>query len=263
MKNICVFLIPLILSCFLINHLFSSENDEVSFTILYDNYVVNENVKADWGFSCFIKGTEKTILFDTGTRSEILFHNINQLNVDIKEVEYIVISHDHGDHTGGLFPVLKKNNKVSVYLPASFYSKYVKKIENMEAQAVSIEDPVEICKDVYLTGEMGSMIKEQSLILNTDKGLVIVTGCSHQGIVNILKKAKEMFDKKIYLVFGGFHLMRTPKDQVREIIKTFRDMGVCKVGATHCTGVAQIEMFKKEYGEDFMKIGVGKVITIK
>jgi 7,8-dihydropterin-6-yl-methyl-4-(beta-D-ribofuranosyl)aminobenzene 5'-phosphate synthase len=234
----------------------------LKFTILYDNYLHKEGTKPDWGFSCLIEGTEKTILFDTGTNPEILMHNIGQLEVDLKDVEQIVISHNHHDHTGGLNAVLEKNHEVSVYLPVSFPYEFVRNVETKKAQVISVDEPVEICQNVYSTGEMGDQIKEQSLILNTEKGLIIVTGCSHQGIVAILKKAKELFDRPIHLVFGGFHLGAKTNAELEEIIRNFKEIGVEKCGATHCTGDKAIEMFKKAFGENYVPMGTGRVFEV-
>jgi len=238
------------------------EKKSIKFTILYDNYVFKEGTKSDWGFSCLIEGTEKTILFDTGGKSDVLFHNIDQLKVNLSEVEQIVISHIHWDHTGGLLSVLDKNPDVQVYLPISFPKDFVKKVESKKARVVSVDEPLEICKNVFLTGEMGDQIKEQSLIVNTSKGLIVVTGCSHQGIVNIIKRAKEMLNKDVCLVFGGFHLMRHSDEDVKNIIKQFKDLGVVKCGATHCTGDRAIELFKKAYGKNYVPMGTGKVLKI-
>ena len=235
----------------------------VRFTILYDNYMFEEGTKPDWGFACLIEGTEKTILFDTGTQPDILMHNVKKMNVDLAEIEQIVISHDHGDHTGGLSDVLSVNPDVTVYLPVSFPSDFVRGVEHYHARVESVNDPVEICKNVFLTGEMGSRIREQSLIVDTQKGLVIVTGCSHQGIVNILQRAKKIVDKPIYLVFGGFHLGDTPDSTLREIVQSFEHLGVKKCGATHCTGERAIRMFKKAFGENYMPMGTGKVFVVE
>jgi len=234
----------------------------IKITILYDNYIFSEGTKSDWGFACLIEGTEKTILFDTGTKSDILWYNIEKLNADLSKVEQIVISHNHGDHTGGLQSVLEKNSEVSVFLPVSFANEYVSSVEGAGAKVIAVDQPREICRDVYLTGQMGDQIKEQSLIIDTPKGLVVVTGCSHQGIVNILNKAKEILNKDIYLVFGGFHLMRHSDKQVKEIIQQFKNLGVKQCGATHCTGDKAIAMFKEAYGENYVPMGVGKVIKI-
>ncbi|MEE8605326.1 MAG: MBL fold metallo-hydrolase [Candidatus Aminicenantaceae bacterium] len=235
----------------------------LKFTILYNNYLHKQGTKPDWGFSCLIEGTEKVILFDTGTQPDILLHNVDHLGVDLKKVEQIVISHDHHDHIGGLSKVLDRNHEVSVYMPASFAKEIVRSVERKNAKVVSIDEPVEICSNVYSTGEMGVQIKEQSLIINTKKGLIIVTGCSHQGIVNILKRAKKLFDKPIYLVFGGFHLGGTAEAKVAAIIQDFKEIGVEKCGATHCTGDRPIELFKKAFGDNFVPMGTGRILEIK
>lgn len=234
----------------------------VKFTILYDNYLYKEGTKPDWGFSCLIEGTEKTILFDTGTRPEILLHNVKEMNVDFNKVQQIVISHNHGDHTGGLSDVLARNSNVTVYLPVSFPKDFVRGVEHYKARVESVDDPIEICENVFLTGEMGERIKEQSLVINTPKGLVIVTGCSHQGIVNILKKANLMLDKPIYLVFGGFHLGNASDSTLNTIIESFKEMKVEKCGATHCTGDKAIAMFKEAFGDNYMPMGTGKVFVV-
>jgi len=232
------------------------------FTILYDNYLYKEGTKADWGFSCLIEGTEKTILFDTGTQPEILMHNVEVLGVDLKKVDQIVISHDHGDHTGGFPAVLKKNPNVTVFFPVSFPPEFGRRVESLKAEVRTVDEPIEICRDVSLTGEMGDEIKEQSLIIDTPKGLIIVTGCSHPGIVNILKRAREIRDKPIYLVFGGFHLGNKSNAEMEEIIAAFKELKVEKCGATHCTGDAQIAMFKKAFGENYVSMGTGRVIEV-
>lgn len=235
---------------------------QIRMTILYDNYHYKEGLETDWGFSCLIQGTQKTILFDTGTHSQILFQNIQKLNRDPQKVQSVVISHNHGDHTGGLVPFLKKNHRVAVCFPASFPDDFSQRIQELGARVVPVGKPHQICKDVYLTGELGIGIKEQSLILNAPKGMVVVTGCSHPGIVKILMRAKDILKKNIYLVFGGFHLLNKSEGEVIEIISRFKEMGVTKVGATHCTGAKAIRMFKEAYKDNFIEMGVGKVIKI-
>jgi 7,8-dihydropterin-6-yl-methyl-4-(beta-D-ribofuranosyl)aminobenzene 5'-phosphate synthase len=232
------------------------------FTVLYDNYLYKEGTRADWGFSCLIEGAEKTILFDTGADPRILMHNIEALGVDLKKVGQIIISHNHGDHTGGLSAVLERNPDVTVFYPASFPEEFGRRVESLKARFQRVDKPVEICRDVYLTGEMGIDIKEQSLVIDTSKGLIIVTGCSHPGIVNILKRAKEIRDEPVRLVLGGFHLGGKSEAEMREIIAAFKDLKVEKCGATHCTGEAQIAMFKKAFGENYVPMGTGRVIEI-
>ena len=239
-----------------------SADQPLRLTVLYDNYLHKEGTKADWGFSCLIEGTEKTILFDTGTQPEILRHNVGVLGIDLKKVDQIVISHGHGDHTGGLPVVLELNPNLTVFFPVSFPAEFGRRVENFGAIAKAVDSPLEICRNVYLTGEMGDEIKEQSLIIDTAKGLVIVTGCSHQGIVNILKRAREIRDRPIYLVFGGFHLGNKTDAEMQEILAGFRELKVEKCGATHCTGNPQIAMFKKAFGENYVPMGTGRVIEV-
>jgi 7,8-dihydropterin-6-yl-methyl-4-(beta-D-ribofuranosyl)aminobenzene 5'-phosphate synthase len=246
----------------IINKTDQGEKNTIIMTILYDNYLAVEGTKTEWGFSCFIEGAEKTILFDTGGDSKILMHNINYLNIDLSKVDQIVISHNHWDHIGGLTAVLEKIPNKPVYLPYSVPYDSIRRTEIAGGNVVPVNEPVEICKHVFLTGEMGDQIKEQSLIVNTPKGMVIVTGCSHPGIVNILKRAKEILDRDIYLVFGGFHLMQHSDEQVKAIIEDFKKLGVVKCGASHCTGDRQIALFKEAFGENYVPIGTGKVLQI-
>ncbi|MBN2000121.1 MBL fold metallo-hydrolase [candidate division KSB1 bacterium] len=237
-------------------------SNPITLTILYDNYIFLENTRADWGFSCLVEGTEKTILFDTGTKPEILWHNINLLKKDMKNIDIIVLSHDHLDHTGGLWSVLEKNSHVTVFIPAVFPQEFFDKVKKTGAQVVKVTDSVNICNGVYTTGQMGTDIPEQGLILYTLKGVVLITGCSHPGIVRMLEHTKEITQKDIYLSLGGYHLMRHSDEQVEKIIKKFQNMGVFNCGATHCTGDRVIDMFKKAYGDHYVEMGAGRVIQI-
>jgi 7,8-dihydropterin-6-yl-methyl-4-(beta-D-ribofuranosyl)aminobenzene 5'-phosphate synthase len=239
------------------------ETKYFSVTILYDNYVFTEGLKPDWGFSCFLTGTEKTILFDTGTKGDLLLENIEKLKINPKDVEIVVISHNHGDHTGGLLSFLGKNSNVSVYLPPSCSGDFVQKVKATGAKVIAVDSPIEICKGVHLTGPMGTQIIEQSMIVDTAEGAVVVTGCSHPGIVEIVRKSKEILPKDIRLVFGGFHLLRKSDVEIQRIISEFRKLGVEKAGPTHCTGDRAIQMFKQAYGPDFVQMGVGRRLKIE
>jgi 7,8-dihydropterin-6-yl-methyl-4-(beta-D-ribofuranosyl)aminobenzene 5'-phosphate synthase len=237
-------------------------HDKIKVTILYDNYIHTEGTKSDWGYSCLIEGTEKTILFDAGTKGDILMHNMRKLNVNPKNVDLVVISHEHGDHTGGLPAFFKENSNVTVYHPVSFSDNFVRAVNQAGATAIPVDKPVELCEGVYSTGEMrGGPIEEQSLVLETSQGLVVITGCSHQGIVNLVSKARTMSDKNIHIVFGGFHLFQHSDEAVSEIITQFKKQGVAKCGATHCTGDRQIGLFEQAYGSNFVKMGVGLVLS--
>ena len=236
-------------------------DDTITVTILYDNTAFAPGTEADWGFSCLVEGTGKTILFDAGTKPEVFFRNVEALDVDLTEVDLVVISHEHGDHTGALAQVLEQNHGLTVYHPVSFSGQFVSSVTHAGATSVPVTEPVEIIDDVYLTGELGGDIKEQSLILRTGDGLVVITGCSHPGIVEILERTQQILDEEIFMVFGGFHLLRHSDDEMVAITEQFKQLGVERCGATHCTGDRQIAAFHDAYGENFVAMGAGKVLT--
>ena len=231
-------------------------------TILYDNTVFLQGTIADWGFSCLVQGLDKTILFDTGTKPDILMHNIKKLGVKLKDIDLIVLSHEHNDHTGGLMTVLKRNSEVTVYAPVSFSDEFFHNVEKSKAAVVKVDKPIEICPGAHLTGEMGESIIEQGLVIDTPKGSVVILGCSHPGVDNMVRRAKEILNRDVYLVLGGFHMLRYSESQVDETIKSLRAMGVVKCGATHCTGDNVISEFKKAFAHDFITMGTGRIIEI-
>lgn len=260
MKKI-MFLLASILLSFIGNIIEYVEGAErISMTIIYDNYIFKEGTRSDWGFACFIEGTEKTILFDTGYQAQILLQNIDSLRIDLDSLDLIFISHNHGDHTGGLDSILGRKSGVPVYFGESFPSSFSENISNKGSTPIRVNEPIKICEFVYSTGELQGSVNEQSLIIDTEKGMVIITGCSHPGIINILKRAQDILDKNIYLVFGGFHLLNHSDAQINQIIQEFKELGVEKCGATHCTGERAISLFKEAYGDNYVSMGVGQVI---
>ena len=109
---------------------------------------------------------------------------------------------------------------------------------------------------------MGTQIREQSLVIKSPKGLIIITGCAHPGIVEIVKKAKELFQQDVYLVLGGFHLKDISEKAIKGILSDFRKMAVHSAGPSHCTGELARYLFKQEYGPFYVDVGVGKIIDI-
>lgn len=239
------------------------EKAKITLITIYDNYQADPRLKTGWGFSCLIKIRDKNILFDTGADSETLLFNMEKKEIDPKEINLIVLSHIHGDHVGGLEGILKRNEKVKVYIPTSFPDSLRQKIKSYGGEYIDVKNSMEISEGVYSTGEMGTWIKEQSLIVNTEKGLILITGCAHPGVVNIIEKAKEMFpEKNVFLVLGGFHLSGASNSELKGIIENFRKLGVQKVAPCHCSGDRCRELFKEEYKENFLENGVGKIIEI-
>ncbi|MCF7876330.1 MBL fold metallo-hydrolase [Candidatus Bipolaricaulota bacterium] len=258
---VMVFLLPL-------STLAAQESSEVpssrsiTLTIVYDNYQYKSQLKTAWGFSCLIEGYEERILFDTGGKGEILLSNMNRLNIDPGEIDTVVLSHIHGDHTGGLGAFLKENPDVTVFLPRSFPPSFMDDIRESGGKIVEVAEETQICDGVYSIGVMGHTIQEQGLALNSPQGTVVITGCAHPGIAEMVERAKEITGDIIYLVLGGFHLSSASSSGVKGIVKEFQQLGVQKVAPCHCTGDQARGVFKSSYGNDFISVGVGKVFTV-
>jgi 7,8-dihydropterin-6-yl-methyl-4-(beta-D-ribofuranosyl)aminobenzene 5'-phosphate synthase len=239
-----------------------SERSQSRLTILYDNNPYDYRLKSSWGFSCLIELEEKTVLFDTGGDGEILLYNMRVLSKDPKTIDMIILSHIHGDHTGGLWSLLGEKPTSKVYIPASFPQEFEQKVKKYGGEVVRVDASLEIDRGIYSTGEMDHGIKEQSLIINTSKGMILITGCAHPGILEIIKKAKTTAKEDIYVVLGGWHLSSAGEREIKGIIDAFQRMGIQKVAPCHCTGDRAMAMFKSEYGENFIKAGAGCIIKL-
>jgi 7,8-dihydropterin-6-yl-methyl-4-(beta-D-ribofuranosyl)aminobenzene 5'-phosphate synthase len=238
--------------------------NQVTVTILYDNYPFDPRLRTGWGFSCLVQGLEKNILFDTGGDESVLIQNMRQLGIDPASIDLIVLSHIHGDHTGGLRAILVESRDAVVYLPASFPGSFKEAVRSFGAGVVEVSGPQEISAGVFTTGEMGSGIREQAMALKTGEGLVIITGCAHPGVVNMVRKAKEMSGEGwVDLVLGGFHLGGEPIGRLESIVGELRQLSVRKVGPCHCSGDVTRRIFRERYGAGYIDIGVGKRIVIK
>ncbi|MBE0425895.1 MAG: MBL fold metallo-hydrolase [Nitrospirae bacterium] len=241
----------------------ANRSEHINITVVYDNNPYKAGLETAWGFSCLVKGTDKTILFDTGGDGSLLLRNMKALGIDPKEIDLIFLSHIHGDHVGGLHGILERNPKVNVYLPRSFPESFKDAVKHYGAKVVEIQGSLKICEDVYSTGELGTWIKEQSLIIRTDKGLIVITGCAHPGIIEVVNKAKDLIKGDVLLVMGGYHLGGKSKGGIECIISDFMKLGVRYVGPCHCTGDKARQLFEKEYQRNYIDAGVGKVIDIR
>jgi 7,8-dihydropterin-6-yl-methyl-4-(beta-D-ribofuranosyl)aminobenzene 5'-phosphate synthase len=235
----------------------------ITITILYDNNAHDDRLKTAWGFSCLVERREETILFDAGGDSALLLRNAQTLGIALKDVDLVIISHVHRDHVGGLQGFLAANHDVTVYLPQSFPESIKSATTAAGARLVAIDGPVRICEHAYSTGELGGGIKEQSLVMETSKGLVVITGCAHPGVVDIVRRAKELTGGEVHLVVGGFHLGGASEARIAGIIEDFRQMGVQKVAPCHCSGDVARRLFEQAYGEDFILLGVGGILAIE
>ena len=235
----------------------------ISITVICDNNIYKEGLSTSWGFSCLIEGTKNTILFDTGGNSTLLLTNMNKLGINPQKIDLVVLSHIHHDHVGGLEGLLQQNKEITVFFPVSFPARFKDDLIKSGVQTAVIQDPALICKSVYSTGELGTWIKEQSLIIHTDKGILVITGCAHPGIVKIVKTAKTLIRDDVLLLMGGFHLAGTSKPVIEGIISKIKRLGVRYAGPCHCSGDLARQLFKIEYGNNYIDVGVGRIIKFK
>ncbi len=233
----------------------------LTITIVYDNIAFDERLKPAWGFSALVECQNHKLLFDTGGDGQTLMDNMQVLAIDPGRIETVVLSHAHGDHTGGLDALLDYGARPVVFLSPSFPAS-VKRQLSEKTGVVDVLPGQMIAEGIFSTGEMGESIAEQALVVKTDQGLVIITGCAHPGIVTIVEQARRLFDQPVRLVLGGFHLGNHSQADIEVILSELQHLKVQQVAPCHCTGPQAIEMFASEYGEDFLKVGVGGIIRL-
>jgi 7,8-dihydropterin-6-yl-methyl-4-(beta-D-ribofuranosyl)aminobenzene 5'-phosphate synthase len=242
-----------------------------------------------WGYSAFVRYNDLTILFDGGTSARVLEHNARTYGVDLREVDFAVLSHSHADHTAGLDYLLEVNPSVRLYVPQDGYLGYDVQEEreyrpgyryetdNMEFVGANreIEEGVHLAftrsphigyfhrypphqAEPLLTG-----LPELSLALETENGeLVLISGCSHSGIEEIVKEAKRATGADVALVTGGFHLGPYSTDYITQLANTMKDeLEVRWAAPTHCTGDEGVAIFEEVYGDYCVKAGLGTRIA--
>ncbi len=237
----------------------SNHNDaKLSLTVAFDNIAFTSGMKTAWGYSCFIETEKDCVLFDTGSNGSILLDNLENLNLTPQSVNKIVISHTHWDHLDGLNEFLQVNKDVTVCLPNSATSFAEKKIVSVGAHIERVKTPKEVSPGIYSMGELDGVVPEQSIAIHTSKGMVLLTGCAHPGIISIVKQAKSLFpDEDTYLLMGGFHLKDHHHTEIEEIVGFIKDVGVQNVAPSHCTGETAIDVFRERFQEKFVQAGLG------
>ena len=207
-------------------------------TIAYDNKTAFSGLTPDWGFSCIVDACGYKILFDTGAKAEILFSNLDKLNISIHEIDEIFISHDHWDHNGSLDRILEIK-QVPVYLPSSYITSH--NIDN----PVIIENLTQLHENIFSTGELAHF--EQSLAVNTKQGLVVIAGCSHPGVRTIIQSLQSL--GTVNGLIGGLHGF----DEF-DLLNNLKF--ICP---THCT--INISAIKELFPDKYLSGGVGRIIS--
>ena len=237
------------------------DDKDIVITIVYDNNPGQKELTTAWGFACVIQGMEKTILFDTGGDGEILLGNMRHLNLEAKEIDAIVLSHIHGDHTDGLPSFLQVRTGVPVYIPAGFPSAFKERVQSLGGQIQEAAESKVVCRGVHTTSTLGKgAIEEHGVCVKTPKGWVLITGCAHPGVANMATQAKAITGEPIHLAVGGFHMVREPESKINAVIDRLEELGVQQVVPCHCTGEAARRLFKQRFGDRCDLNGVGNVL---
>jgi 7,8-dihydropterin-6-yl-methyl-4-(beta-D-ribofuranosyl)aminobenzene 5'-phosphate synthase len=269
-------------------------------TVLFDAFGEPSNLKRGWGYSVFIEHAGRRILFDTGGTSAGFAENVSALKVDLKRLDFVVITHRHNDHTAGLNQVLRENPAVTIYTPAEgggfdtptaaslmnlirrnvpsvpddlrYFGGHPPEENHSEspwhgAHFVHIGEPKEVLPGAFLFATRSETpgtreMNEIALLLKTQRGGVLFVGCSHPGIEKILETAVKI-EPRIYSVLGGFHLVDASDAQVTEMVTRFRDKWrIERMAAGHCTGQFAFAELVRIYGPNFDHAGVGATIAL-
>ena len=267
-------------------------------TILYDSFGKSPTLTMDWGFAALVAYGGKRILFDTGNNAQIFEHNVKAAGVDLQKLDFVVMSHRHGDHMGGLAYLLKVNPTVKIYAPKErsgvygddqpsstwyrkdpslpteqrYYRGAPPEIIHMgeawpNANFQLIDKNIEIVPGMYLIALVSDTpgtleVHELSLAIRTPDGLVLVVGCSHPGVEHILREASAI-DPHINLLLGGLHQIQAPDAEVERIARVLHDQyKLDRIAPGHCTGEPEFAALKKTFGDHYLYAGVGSVVDL-
>ncbi|MBO6165907.1 MAG: MBL fold metallo-hydrolase [Eubacterium sp.] len=267
-------------------------------TVGIDN-IPSDGLKQEWGLSFFIEYDDKRILLDTGG-SDLFLRNYGKLGIDINDVDYGVLSHAHCDHANGIPAFFEHNSKAKFYVSENtapdcygqilfvrFYCGIPKTmLDDYSDRIVKVSDIYKITDGVYIVphkkggypeiGKKGHMLRktksgfvpddlchEQSLVLETDRGLVILNSCSHSGPGIIIDEVRKAFpNKNIYGYLGGLHLWNSPESDIRKYAHVFRKEGIKYIGTGHCTKNRAFRILKEELGDMIEQFRTGMVVEI-
>jgi 7,8-dihydropterin-6-yl-methyl-4-(beta-D-ribofuranosyl)aminobenzene 5'-phosphate synthase len=274
-----------------------SPKDTARITVIYDAFGKSPGMQEDWGYAALIEYAGKRILFDTGNNPDVLARNAKAKNIDLSSLDFVVMSHRHGDHMGGLAYVLSVNPHVLIYapresfgvygsdLPGTFYRKDASLPAEQRYYAGAppdvmrfgsawpganfrlVDKNTEIIPGISLvtlvSEKTGTLeLRELSLAINTPEGLVIVVGCSHPGIDKIVQAATAI-NPRVHLVVGGLHLVVANDQDVQKAVAALHDtLKVEYVAPGHCTGEPAFGALKQAYGDRYLYAGLGTSIPL-
>jgi 7,8-dihydropterin-6-yl-methyl-4-(beta-D-ribofuranosyl)aminobenzene 5'-phosphate synthase len=269
-----------------------ADPSKAQITVLYDAFGKFSPMQKDWGYAALIEYGGKRILFDTGNNSDLLAQNAKAKGIDLSKLDFVVMSHRHGDHMGGMAYLLSVNPRVKIYapkegfgvygadLPSTFYRKDASLPPEQRyydgappevmrfgaawpgANFQLIDQNTEIAPGIHLialvSDKPGTLeLREMSLAINTPEGMVIVVGCSHTGIDKIVETAAKI-NPRIHFVAGGFHLVVSKDEEIEKIVIALRDtFKVAYVAPGHCTGEPTFTALKKAFGDHYLFAGLG------
>lgn len=236
---------------------------ELEIQIIFDNTSAREDLRRGWGFSALIDFRGHRILFDAGSDPILLLEHLELMQIDPKSIEHAIISHEHGDHLRGVYWLFEKNPDLKVHFLDCFPEEAFRRAKAMKMVPHRITGPFELTPGIFSTGIVDGLPSEQSLVIETSLGPVMLVGCSHPGIVKLVKTVQEQRQKdSIRYLLGGFHLLRTDAQEIKQTINQLQDLNVQAVSPAHCSGDLATEMFQTLYGPQFHAPGVGRRIVI-
>ncbi len=233
---------------------------ELKITIVFDN-VCGKGLMCGWGFSCWIEYLGTHFLFDFGPSPKSLSFNIKALSLPYEKLFATFLSHLHIDHTGGLLGLPRRDLLYDLYISDAIDKKSKDNLFRMNIRVLEVSSLKEIRDNVYLSGPLGTM-NEQALFIKTKKGIVVITGCAHPGVVNIARVAKDLLSSKIYLILGGFHLIYTDRGKIEKIGDLLKELSVERIAPCHCSGDLAKKILKDKFSDSFLEVKAGDVIKI-
>ncbi len=236
---------------------------ELEILVLFDNTSAREDLRRSWGFSALVDFRGRRVLFDAGSDPILLLEHLEKMRIDPKSIEHVVISHQHGDHLRGVYWVFERNPQMTVHFLDNFPEEAFRRASAVGMKPRRVKGPFEVVPGIYSTGIVDGKPPEQSLLIETSKGLVMLVGCSHPGVVKLVETAQSQRKKdSIHLLLGGFHMLRKQPDEIKSAITQLKDLNVNTAMPAHCSGDLAKELFQVAYGAQFNTAGVGRKIVL-